>query len=306
MSYRISSDIEQINNEYIDMLYHNGMRDAVIIIESRNTYIEPHTFRYNDMLETVKLPDGLIKIPNGCFARSSISEITIPESVELIDENAFADTKNLYSAEIYGTRLIVGENAFASSSIKDLLLSNGVMNICDFAFTECHNLKEVKFPASTNYIGKMAFSNCDSLENIDFSNIDNYDKARISDKAFVGCNSLQEVHITENVELTGTGIFDNCNNLSKIVIDFDKRLEGNIENIMKRLLSEQFQGCEKLNEITINTPNASFTKNVEELIHPNLGEYLNEVNEEYQSEQNEHVNEEQEISFPALDGDVIS
>ena len=46
-------------------------------------------------LKTVALPLGLEIIPEGCFLESGINRIMIPDSVKTIQENAFADCKQL-------------------------------------------------------------------------------------------------------------------------------------------------------------------------------------------------------------------
>ena len=79
----------------------------------------------------------------GC---SSLTEVTIPDSVTVIDSGTFIECTDLTSVDI----------------------PDGVTSIGDFAFSRCSGLTSVTIPGSVTSIGGDAFRDCDSLTRITF------------------------------------------------------------------------------------------------------------------------------------------
>ena len=80
---------------------------------------------------------------NSC---SSLTSVTIPESVVSIGNMTF---KNC-------------------SSLTSVIIGNNVTSIGRWAFKDCHNLTNVTIPDSVTQIGSWAFSGCSSLKSITF------------------------------------------------------------------------------------------------------------------------------------------
>jgi len=88
----------------------------------------------------------LKKIDDQMFLDSNIKSIVIPDSVEYIENYAFAYYKNLKSIEI----------------------PDSVKRIRNWAFECCENLKSIVIPDSVKRIGDGAFWNCESLKSLSF------------------------------------------------------------------------------------------------------------------------------------------
>lgn len=144
-----------------------------------NTYITS----YIGDEEIILIPDTdnsgrpILGISNGCFLkcdrkiRYNIKEIIIPDTIKLIEKNAFRDLKNL----------------------KKITLPNNLRSIDKNAFSFCSNLKEITFPPNLNSIGTSAFSHCHSLKKI--TSLVDYNEISVFKYAFEKCDSLEDVSL---------------------------------------------------------------------------------------------------------------
>ena len=118
------------------------------------------------------------------FDCSSLSEITIPQSVTTIREGAFYNCSNLQSL--------------------DLRACTKLTTIGNYAFTDCSSLTKITIPQSVKTIGDYAFSSCRSLSEITIPE----SVTTIGDHAFDGCYSLVEVYnkSSQSIETTSYGL----------------------------------------------------------------------------------------------------
>jgi len=104
---------------------------------------------FNDSYDVVNIPstyNGLPVTRIGTFAfdSKSITSITIPDSVTVIDEYAFWCCKNLTSIVIPDSVVSIGETAFEEcTSLTSVTIGSLVSEINDFAFEYCYKLVEV-------------------------------------------------------------------------------------------------------------------------------------------------------------------
>ena len=187
---------------------------------------------------------------------SSISgDITIPSTlggypVISIDDYAFRYCSSLTSVTIPNSVRSIGNYAFEyCSSLTSVTIGNGVMIIGWSAFSRCDSLTSVTIPNSVTRIDYYAFKHCSSLieinvdsENQNYSSIDgvffNKDKTElicfpggksgeyvvpdsvtsIVSYAFCGCSSLTSVTISNGIEVIGIGVFQYCSSLTSFTI----------------------------------------------------------------------------------------
>ena len=97
----------------------------------------------------------VVRIDNNAFSDNfTISNITIPENVESIGEQAFSDCQFLM------------EIRFAENSKLE--------RIEDYAFTGDYMISSIIIPESVTNIGKGVFENCDDLREVEFKNTDGW------------------------------------------------------------------------------------------------------------------------------------
>ncbi len=143
---------------------------------------------------------------------AKIKEIK-PESLLIIESD---DDFNIFDDLVekpIGRLISCNENSLLSVNInKSFFVQDNVCKIrCIDAcvFANYNNLRKIELPDSLEEIGEHAFRNCTSLENIDFSKIE---QINIGDYAFYNCEALQKIDLTNAVRI-GNYAFARCKNL---------------------------------------------------------------------------------------------
>lgn len=133
---------------------------------------EVSCFSLQRKLKFVRLPEGLKKIPSYMFVEcTSLTEISIPESVEEIESSAFSgsglktlkfpdgitfrDSKYKYSGICSECR-----------ELKTVVLPRGAVEIPSEMFKNCTSLTSVKIPDSVKIIRDSAFGGCSNLKDV--------------------------------------------------------------------------------------------------------------------------------------------
>ena len=151
-----------------------------------------YMFKYTDFKNKPVVLGQITKLEPHSFSGSNLTSITIPNSVEEIEIDAFKDC----------------------SELTNIIISNGVVKIDAFAFANCSGLTIINIPDSIIRIGDYAFADCTELIDINFGK--NSQLKRIGYHAFEGCINLTKIIIPDSVIEIETGIFYNCPNLHHI------------------------------------------------------------------------------------------
>lgn len=145
-AFQNATNLEIVELPWIRTIYCDAFRECanlkMVIFGNNLSEIKPSAFKFCKSLTTLYLPDSLKKITNGCFAgceqlfdvrfpanletisyqafaKTRISSISIPNSVKLIEEDAFSGVK---FNKIYLSKNTVYTNAFDESEIKKITL----------------------------------------------------------------------------------------------------------------------------------------------------------------------------------------
>ena len=169
---------------------------------------------------------------------TSLTSITIPNSVTSIGSNAFSHCSSLTSITIPNSVTSIGDAAFADcSSLTSITIPNSVTSIGYYAFKGCSSLTSITIPESVTSIGYYAFGYCSSLTSITIPN----SVTSIGDAAFYKCSSLTSVTIPNSVTSIGEWTFAYCSSLTSIVIP----------NSVTSIGHAAFNDCSSLTSITI-------------------------------------------------------
>ena len=145
-------------------------------------------------------------IGNSAFSYcSSLTSITIPDSVTSIGEYAFSGCSSLTSITLPDSVTSIGNSAFRScSSLTSITIPNSVASIGNYAFYYCTALTEITIPDSVTSIGNYAFYNCTALTEINF-NATNMNDLSSSNRVFY-CAGQDGTGITVNIGANVTKI----------------------------------------------------------------------------------------------------
>ena len=150
---------------------------------------------------------GLTAIGSHAFEYcTSLSSITIPNTVTSIGLYAFNACTGLKSVEIPNSVISIGEYAFYEcTSLTSLTIGNLVESIGYAAFAGCKGLTSLTIPNSVKSIGDHAFYQCTGLTSLTIGN--NVDTIKVA--AFADCSglSMMMVKASEPPTLTDTNVF---------------------------------------------------------------------------------------------------
>ena len=183
------------------------------------SFIGSSAFGGTKYLENFKDIDGFVIINDILYKykeQSNVTDVTIPDNINLICGNAFSDCPNIKNVTIPDGVTNIYDRAFEDcTSLESVKVPDSVNNIGGFAFSNCTSLKDVTIPNGVIYISRSTFNNCKSLESIDIPDSVTF----ITCYAFEGCTSLKMVRIPSSVETLQYNWFKDCSSLSTIVID---------------------------------------------------------------------------------------
>ena len=146
---------------------------------------------------------------------TSLTSVTIPDSVTTIGKDAFFQCTGLTSVILPDSVTSIEESAFSEcTSLTSVTIPAGVTNIGNWTFSECTSLTSVTIPDSVTMIGWGAFSECTSLTSVTIpAGVTN-----IGDWAFSKCTSLTSVTIPDSVTSISAEAFKKCEKLKNLTI----------------------------------------------------------------------------------------
>ena len=157
------------------------------------TSIGNYAFSYCTSLTSITIPNSVTSIGWGAFRDcASHTSIAIPDSVTSIGGWAFINCALLTSITIPNNVTSIGSGAFSDcTALTSITIPNSVTSIGSRAFEDCTSLTSITIPNSVTSIGKLALSDCISLTSITIPD----SVTSIGDGAFSGCASLTSIDV---------------------------------------------------------------------------------------------------------------
>lgn len=147
-------------------------------------------YNARNTLTEVTLPNTVDEIGYQAFFNcSKLTNVTIPEGVIKIGQAAFYGCSQLTSITIPGTITDMDQAFSGNTALSHVTLTNGISNISNMAFKGCTGLTEIKVPESVGQIGPNAFN---------------------------GCTNLKSVLLEKNIKTININAFKDCMNLSDV------------------------------------------------------------------------------------------
>jgi len=195
-------------------------------------------FKGNNVVRDLVLPKTCSNIGKEAFMNSSLSSITIQNSLGSLGEGAFQGAKySLSFISNWGNGITkIPQNLYRDSGLTgDLRIPNGVTEIGSYAFANT-GITSVTLPASVKSIGDNAFSGCKTLGRVSFPE----GLTQIGKSAFSNSGLSGDLRIPNNVTEIGSNAFENSAITSV-----------NLPSSLKSIGTRAFQGCKVLTNVTV-------------------------------------------------------
>lgn len=206
-------------------------------------------------LTEVTLPPTLDEIEDSAFFQcSSLTEITIPEGVTKIGTNAFYGCSQLTSITIPRTIKNMDAAFPSNPKLSQVTLTNGIYRISSSAFKDCTGLTEIKVPTSVYEICSDAFNGCTGLTSVTLEKGINI----INSNAFKDCTELNDVKYNgyktdwEKVRVNKTGN-DTLTSKVQYLCDINFDLNGGTINGSDTMATQTVYSNEKLGTASVPT-----------------------------------------------------
>lgn len=252
------------NYEYVEKDLNNGD----VVTKEDPLYIKPQYIgdaKYPEGVEKITkiiIPKGVTDIQKYAFAGlTELKEVVFEENEKSINigvgafegcvklEKVTLSTKN---GPITGGIKFINKDAFKGCVGLRSYDFTGVVAIGDYSFSKT-DLSVVKLPSTTQSVGIGAFMNNSSLYKVDFG----AKKMKIGEGAFAYCDDIEE--ITLNCAVISRNIFNSLLSDSNGNIVSKSALKTVTLGKDVEVISEYaFAGCEKLENIIIDSGNNSF------------------------------------------------
>lgn len=157
---------------------------------------------------------------------------------------------------------LIGEESFADSMVKSVKIPDSVREIKSYAFRDCSSLERINIPSSVTFIANTAFWGCENLEFIEISPNVYIDSIIIFRRTKWVQNYPEDFIIVNGVLIGYKGkqykvvIPDTVREIGNYALAFSENLkEIVIPKTVKIIGRQAFANCEKLEIITIENPN---------------------------------------------------
>lgn len=183
-------------------------------------------------------------------------DITVPTTIDTftvtgIGDNAFYSCTSLTGVTIPDSVTSIGNNAFSScTSLNNVIIGKGVTSIGDNVFNACNSLIKVTIPDNVTSIGEGAFSFCTSLTNA----IIGKGVTSIGNNIFNSCTSLTTIDVSayNQVYFSNGGVLYNKSKTTLISYPVGKIDSSfTVPNGVTSIDNGAFSYCPKLISLTI-------------------------------------------------------
>lgn len=178
------------------------------LLEPMKNYLE--FYRVPPKTETVMYEGNLYSVDKKTlfkYMQTDSYSFKVPDFVEVIGKNAFADCSSLVSVEIgSGVKEIQTFSFHNCTSLKTVFGGQNVHVVMLGAFSGCTELESVKGFENLEIIGMRTFSNCRTVKNWpEFTNL-----KYVGSMAFAKCRFMDHENILEKVSYVEENVFFRC------------------------------------------------------------------------------------------------
>ena len=202
-----------------------------------NASLPTQAFASWTALETLHLPVNITVIPyQMVYGCTNLSNISIPNYVQEIGEEAFRECTKLHSIDFAdGQNLLsIGQYAFYNcSTLVSVTVPEGVQTLGAHAFYNNSSLVKIKLPSTLNVIGNYAFGNCQQLMKM---NVAAYAPPTVSSNTFYSVPRTATVYVPESA----------INTYKSTYIWNEFFIESNVQDALDNIFTDSEEQVQKL------------------------------------------------------------
>lgn len=164
-------------------------------------------------LQTVELPRSVTNLGTRCFARTNITEFTVPKQI------------------------IKADTPFSEGALTDIFFEDGLAQIPNTLLRDAIHLNAIHWNASLTEIGDYCFYNCPALETVEIPDTIQV----IGYEAFRNCKGIRQLRLPDCAAKIGSFAFAGCTALESVLVpQMATAADGTYEN---RYNERQFDGA---------------------------------------------------------------
>lgn len=209
-SYEVSGIGRITSNEIvIPATYDDGTHGTLAVTSIKNS-----AFKEKTTITSITIPNSITKIESNAFygCTGLNGSVVIPDSVTKMGSYVFYRCSNLKSVTIgSGLEKILSSAFTGCSSLTTVSMGNNIKEIVTYAFQECSSLTSIVIPNSVTKIGMSAFSQCGLTSIVIPNNV-----TELEENVFGGCSSLTSVVIGSGITYIDKTHFYNCSSIKKV------------------------------------------------------------------------------------------
>ena len=228
---------------------------------------------YSGSVSALAIPqtiDGhkVVAIGEGAFKGTCLVNVTIPDTVTVIEDSAFENCDNLKNVKISENLKKLGIMAFGncdalteieipknittvaynefynpvrgpftgSNSLQTVVFEEGMTWLPGYILAGCSGFTTVKIPETVTEIGKGAFRDCSRLKSIEIPE----SVTEIGSHTFSN-TKLGSIRVPDTVTDMGDHVFSGCTELKEVTLP----------NIRQNIMAGMFEGCTSLEKIVL-------------------------------------------------------
>lgn len=191
-------------------------------------------------LSSITIPNGITVIETNAFYNcNALESITIPDGVTTINSTAFYQCYAIRSISVPNTAISFGNSVFSSCyALQSITIPDGVTSIRTSVFQYCYALQSVTIPDGVTSIGNQAFQSCYAISSIIIPSM----VTTVGNQAFQDCCNLKSVTMSNKVTSINSSTFSGCSRLTSF----------SIPDSVTEIKTNAFYGCCSLNSIILH------------------------------------------------------
>lgn len=229
--------------ELVDTMLESVIQDSIFTVN----YDSMHRVKLTGVkdgvdittMSEITIPEGVQVIPASFFEGcTTIKAVKLPSTLEEIEYGAFKDCTGLEKITLPDGLESIGDCAFEGcTKLSEVVIPNSVISICYAAFRDCTSLADISIPDSVQDIGTYAFQGCTSLTELTIPE----SITKIPVGMFMNCTGLRTVDLPSTLTEIGDHVFQNCSSLESI----------ELPNGLVGVGYGVFEDCTKLNNVVL-------------------------------------------------------